>query len=157
MLSYFSKLPYVLLITTTKMLSSTLSQDFNLTDFSASSWAWLSPVDPFVSVFHFRIILIQFFCFYKWSPGYPTLARRIQKGLNESFLLLCNLEFPALPYVVPITAVNASYQNINCITNTVSSNALVVRWFVMLKSIWGATGLCGGKHCDFVQSFYAAL
>ena len=50
---------------------------------------------------------------YKWSPVYPTLVRRIlhwqmawTKLLNEGMRILSDLELPALPYVIPITAIS---------------------------------------------------
>ena len=52
---------------------------------------------------------------YKWFPIYHALLRRPQilhwqmarsKRLNESMLILSNLELPALPYVGPITAIS---------------------------------------------------
>ena len=51
----------------------------------------------------------------------------------------------------------ASCQNIDCITHTKSYGGLVGKWFVMLKGIWGTTGLWGGKPFDFTQSFCTAL
>ena len=88
-----------------------------------------------VSSFHFETILIQSLCvlgFQSTISGllgvYPTLVRHRQtsKGLNESMIILSNLELPALPYVAPITAISGSL-NINYITCIKLSGGLVGR------------------------------
>ena len=67
----------------------------------------------------------------KWSLVYPTLVKHWQtsKGINESMIILSDLELPALPYVAPITAISGC-QNIHYFMCTKLSGGLVGRWFV---------------------------
>ena len=78
-----------------------------------------------------------------WQRGF--FVGRRQKGFNKNILLLHNSEFPALPYVISITAISGSCKNINHVMCTISSSGLVGRWFVTTESIQGTTGLCRGK------------
>ena len=104
---------YVYMYSIWKIFNLTLPKDFNRS--SRFFWGWLLPCELFVSTFYFKTTQIQFLCisdFHKWSPVYPALARRIHywqtsKRLNNSILQFCYLEFPALPYVVPITTVSS--------------------------------------------------
>ena len=76
----------------------------------------LSPINPLDS-FAIHFVNLVSLCFrlsvYKWSPVYPALVRRIlhwkmaqSKCLNESMLVLSDLELPAMPYIAPITAIS---------------------------------------------------
>ena len=106
---------------------------------------------------HFRLLV------YKWSPVYPALSGRIlhwqmawSKHLNKALLILSYLASLALPYVAPITAISR-FQEYQLSYAQKWSGALMRRWFVTLKSIWGTTGLCRRNPFDFMQSFYTAL
>ena len=52
--------------------------------------------------------------------------RQTSKGLNESMIILSNLELPALPYIAPITAISGC-QNVDYIMHTKSTGGLVGR------------------------------
>ena len=53
-----------------------------------------------------------------------SLAEKVE---GIAILLLCNSEFPALPYIAPITAISGYCQNVDCITYLKSHGGLVGR------------------------------
>ena len=131
-------------------------------------WAWLFPFNPlncFIVWFRDNSNLVSL-CFRllvynKRSPVYPALARHWQtlKGVNKSMIILSELKLPALPYVAPSISLLSVVVRISItyVMHMKLTGGLVGRWFVMLKSIQGTTGLCRGKSFDLTQSFYTAL